>query len=182
MPTFRQRLVAAMGNVSPLAVLFGLCVLFSLLTFVIPGGAFERRTVEIMGVAREIVVPGSFHPVPSVPQGFRELWTVFMRGAVEAADRSFVILLSAGAMTAVIATGAIDAAIHAVVRRTAASTAARSAAPGGHSSSTIATSEPRSACTRIDSSGVSRFISPSRCDRNVTPSSSISRSSASENT
>jgi len=118
MSTLRQRLVTAMGNINPLVVLFFLCVFFSLLTFVIPGGAFDRRTLEVMGHTREIVVPGSFHPVPSVPQGFRELWTVFMRGAVEAADRSFVILLSAGAMTAVIATGAIDAAIHAIVRRT----------------------------------------------------------------
>jgi uncharacterized ion transporter superfamily protein YfcC len=118
MPTFRQRLITTMGNINPLVVLFFLCVFFSLLTFVIPGGAFDRRTIEIMGQTREIVVPGSFHPVPGVPQGFRELWAVFMRGAVEAADRSFVILLSAGAMTAVIATGAIDAGIHAVVRRT----------------------------------------------------------------
>jgi len=118
MPTLRERLVTAMGNISPLVVLFFLCVVCSLLTFVIPGGAFDRKSVEVMGQLREIVVPGSFHYVPSVPQGFGELWTVFMRGAVEAADRSFVILLSAGAMTAVIATGAIDAAIHGIVRRT----------------------------------------------------------------
>ncbi len=118
MPTVRERLVAAMGNISPLMIMFLLCVVFSLLTFVIPGGAFDRRTLDVMGQARSIVVPGSFHHVPSVPQGFRELWTVFMRGAVEGADRSFVIMLSAGAMTAVIATGAIDAGIHALVRRT----------------------------------------------------------------
>ncbi|MEW5984187.1 MAG: hypothetical protein AB1806_17685 [Acidobacteriota bacterium] len=118
MPTVRERVVAAMGNISPLVIVFFLCVLASLLTFVIPGGAFDRRTLDIMGHARSIVVPGSFHAVPSVPQGFRELWTVFMRGALEGADRSFVIMLSAGAMTAVIATGAIDAGIHALVRRT----------------------------------------------------------------
>lgn len=118
MPTFRERFIAAMGNVSPLVILFFLCVLFSLLTFIIPGGAFDRRTLEVMGHARSIVVPGSFHDVPAIPQGFRELWTVFMRGAIEGADRSFVIMLSAGAMTAVIATGAIDAGIHALVRRT----------------------------------------------------------------
>jgi len=108
-----------MGNISPLVVLFFLCVLFSLLTFVIPGGAFERKTIDVMGHARSIVVPGSFHYVPSVPQGFSELWTVFMRGAIEAADRSFVILLSAGAMTAVIATGAIDAAIDDIMGKNA---------------------------------------------------------------
>jgi len=115
--TWRQRFVAAMGNVNPLVILFLLCVAFSLLTFIIPGGAFDRRTLEVMGQTRSIVVPGSFHYVPSIPQGFPQLWTVFMRGAIEGADRSFVILLSAGAMTAVIATGAIDAGIHLLVRR-----------------------------------------------------------------
>jgi uncharacterized ion transporter superfamily protein YfcC len=116
--SFRQRVVAAMARVSPLVIVFFLCVLCSLLTFIIPGGLFERRTMDVMGQMRSIVVPGSFHYVASVPQGFRELWTVFMRGAVAGADRSFVIMLSAGAMTAVIATGAIDAGIHLLVRRT----------------------------------------------------------------
>jgi len=117
-PSLRQRFFDAMGNISPLVIMFLLCVVVSLLTFIIPGGAFDRRTLDVMGHARSIVVPGSFHHVASVPQGFRELWTVFMRGALEGADRSFVIMLSAGAMTAVIATGAIDAGIHALVRRT----------------------------------------------------------------
>ena len=116
--TLRQRFFDAMGNISPLVIMFLLCVVVSLLTFVIPGGAFDRRSMDVMGHVRSIVVPGSFHDVPSVPPGFRELWTVFMRGALEGADRSFVIMLSAGAMTAVIATGAINAAIHALVRRT----------------------------------------------------------------
>lgn len=118
MPTLRQRLVTAMGNISPLVIMFLLCVAFSLLTFVVPGGVFDRRTLEVMGHARTIVVPGSFHHVAAVPQGFAQLWTVFMRGALEGADRSFVIMLSAGAMTAVIATGAVNAGIHALVRRT----------------------------------------------------------------
>ncbi|HEY3383151.1 MAG TPA: hypothetical protein VGK32_15375 [Vicinamibacterales bacterium] len=118
MPTLRQRVIDAMGNISPLVIMFFLCVLFSLLTFVIPGGTFDRRSLDVMGHARQIVVPGSFHFVPAIPQGFRELWTVFMRGALEGADRSFVIMLSAGAMTAIIATGAIDAGIHSLVRRT----------------------------------------------------------------
>ena len=46
----------------------------------------------------------------------------------------------------------------------------------------MATSERRCAWIRIASSGVRRFFSPSRCERNVTPSSSTSRRSASENT
>ena len=40
--SFRQRVVAAMARVSPLVIVFFLCVLCSLLTFIIPGGLFER--------------------------------------------------------------------------------------------------------------------------------------------
>jgi uncharacterized ion transporter superfamily protein YfcC len=114
----RQRFYAFMSSVNPLTIVFLLCVGFSVLTYLIPGGAFERHAVMVMGRERLIVVPGSFHPVPAQPQGFLQLWTVFMRGAVEGAERSFVILLAAGAMTAIIATGAINAGIHALIRRT----------------------------------------------------------------
>jgi uncharacterized ion transporter superfamily protein YfcC len=114
----RQRFFDFMSRINPLTIVFLLCVGFSLLTYVIPGGEFERRAVLVMGRERQIVVPGSFHAVPSSPQGFFQLWTVFMRGAVEGAERSFVILLAAGAMTAIIATGAINAGIHALIRRT----------------------------------------------------------------
>ena len=114
----RQRFFAFMGNINPLTIVFLMCVGFSILTYLIPGGEFERRAVMVMGHERLIVVPGSFHPVPASPQGFVQLWTVFMRGAVEGAERSFVIMLSAGAMTAIIATGAINAGIHALIRKT----------------------------------------------------------------
>jgi uncharacterized ion transporter superfamily protein YfcC len=115
MQTFRQRFFDFMSNINPLVIVFLMCVAFSILTYIIPGGEFERHSVMVMGRAREIVVPGSFHRIPSCPQGFLQLWTVFMRGAVEGAERSFVIMLSAGALTAIIATGAINAAIRALI-------------------------------------------------------------------
>jgi len=114
----RQRFFDLMGRINPLTIVFLMCVGFSILTYLIPGGEFERRAVMVMGHERFIVVPGSFHPVPANPQGFLQLWTVFMRGAVEGAERSFVIMLSAGAMTAIIATGAINAGIHTLIRKT----------------------------------------------------------------
>jgi len=115
MQTFRQRFFDFMSNINPLVIVFLMCVGFSILTYVIPGGQFERHSVMVMGHTRDIVVPGSFHRTQSYPQGFFQLWTVFMRGAVEGAERSFVIMLSAGALTAIIATGAISAGIQAVI-------------------------------------------------------------------
>ena len=115
MQSFRQRFFDFMSNINPLLIVFLMCVGFSILTYIIPGGQFERHSVMVMGRLREIVVPGSFHRTPSYPQGFFQLWTVFMRGAVEGAERSFVIMLSAGALTAIIATGAISAGIHTLI-------------------------------------------------------------------
>ena len=115
MQTFRERFFDFMSNINPLVIVFLMCVGFSILTYIIPGGQFERHSVMVMGHARDIVVPGSFHRTQSYPQGFFQLWTIFMRGAVEGAERSFVIMLSAGALTAIIATGAISAGIQAVI-------------------------------------------------------------------
>lgn len=117
MQTFRGRFIDFMSNINPLVIVFLMCVGFSILTYIIPGGQFERHSVMVMGQPREIVVPGSFHRMPSYPQGFFQLWTVFMRGAVEGAERSFVIMLSAGALTAIIATGAISAGIHTLIKK-----------------------------------------------------------------
>ena len=114
----RQALIDFMSNINPLVIVFIMSVLFALLTYVIPGGEFQRHTVTVMGQARETVVPGSFHPAASHPQGFAQLWTVFMRGAMEGAERSFLIMISAGAITAIIATGAINAGIQQVIQRT----------------------------------------------------------------
>ena len=118
MSVYRQRLIDFMSNINPLVVVFLMSVVFALLTYVIPGGEFERHTVQVMGQARETVVPGSFHAARSHPQGFVQLWTVFMRGALEGAERSFLIMISAGAITAIIATGAINAGIQLLIRRT----------------------------------------------------------------
>lgn len=118
MSTVRQRFIDFMSNINPLVIVFILSVLFAMLTYIIPGGTFERHTVLVMGQVHETVVPGSFHAARSYPQGFTQLWTVFMRGAMEGAERSFLIMISAGAITAIIATGAINAGIQLLIQRT----------------------------------------------------------------
>jgi uncharacterized ion transporter superfamily protein YfcC len=118
MSATRQRIIDFMSNINPLVIVFIMSVLFALLTHIIPGGEFVRQTTLVMGQARETVVPGSFHAARSYPQGFTSLWTVFMRGAMEGAERSFLIMISAGAITAIIATGAINAGIQLVIRKT----------------------------------------------------------------
>lgn len=118
MTTLRLRATDFFANLNPLITIFWMCVFFASLTYVIPGGEFVRHEVVVLGEVQRMVDPASFHAAPSVPQGFPQLWTVFMRGALEGAERSFLILISAGAITAIIATGAINAGIALLIRKT----------------------------------------------------------------
>lgn len=109
-----------LANLHPLVIVFGIIVLVAISTYIIPGGQYERIEVPISalgGDTRDLVVPNSFQAVDSIPQGFSEMWTAFMGGAIEAADISFVIFLCAGAFYAIIATGAVANGIHSLARR-----------------------------------------------------------------
>ena len=92
-PTQKWKFIS---NLHPLSIVFVIIVLFSILTYVIPGGAYDRYEVTIGalgGETREVLDPESFHNIPSNPQGFLQLWTAFFDGAVEAADISFLIMI-----------------------------------------------------------------------------------------
>lgn len=111
---------AWLSNIHPLVIVFGIIVLVSLATYVIPGGAYERYEVAIDalgGDTRELIVPGSFQFTDSIPQGFTKIWTSFMEGALDAADISFSIFLCAGAFTAIIATGAVTDGINSLAKK-----------------------------------------------------------------
>ncbi len=111
---------AWLSNIHPLIIVFGIIVLVSLATYIIPGGNYDRYEVAISalgGDTRELIVPGSFHFTESVPQGFSKIWTSFMEGALEAADISFSIFLCAGAFTAIIATGAVTNGINSLAKK-----------------------------------------------------------------
>jgi uncharacterized ion transporter superfamily protein YfcC len=69
------------------------------------------------GDTRDLIIPGSFHFIQSVPQGFTQIWTSFMKGAIEASDVTWTIFLCAGAFTAIIATGAITSGINSLAKR-----------------------------------------------------------------
>ncbi|MGL6104607.1 YfcC family protein [Romboutsia sp.] len=99
-------------------IIVGVVILLVIgLTYIVPGGTFERQEVNVMGMTKEIVIPGSFKPAESVPQGFSQSWTYFMQGAVEAADVVWTIFICSGAITAIIHTGAINSGINSLVKR-----------------------------------------------------------------
>ncbi len=109
-----------------LVLIFGLVVLTQLLSYVIPAGQYERKVVEINGVERNLVVPGTYQPLPTVEEdpenGVSPLpwWGIFTsipKGMEGAGDVIFFVLLIGGAIGVVKATGALDAVILLAVRR-----------------------------------------------------------------
>jgi uncharacterized ion transporter superfamily protein YfcC len=88
-------------------LLFSILILIAVLTWVIPGGEYERTTVN----GREVVVQNSFKYVDSNPQGFFALFIAPLKGFVEAAMIIGFILLVGGAFNVLAKTDAINSLI-----------------------------------------------------------------------
>lgn len=89
-------------------IVFALIVLAAVLTWVLPGGRYERRAEVVDGHARELVVPGSFQPAASDPQVL-EVFTAPLRGFLRLAEIIVFIFLVGGAFFILNETGAIAA-------------------------------------------------------------------------
>ena len=98
-----------------LVVLIGMVILAQILSYVIPAGAFDR--VE-NAAGRLQVVPGSFHFTPDAPAVSPLVsLTAIPRGFSGAHEIIFFVLLIGGAFAVLKATGAVDAALGAILRR-----------------------------------------------------------------
>jgi uncharacterized ion transporter superfamily protein YfcC len=86
-------------------LIFSLLVLIAILTWIIPGGKYERSIVN----GREVVIPGSFKYVESNPQDLFDLFIAPLKGFKEAALIIGFILFVGGAFNVLTNTGAIDA-------------------------------------------------------------------------
>ncbi|KUO59760.1 C4-dicarboxylate ABC transporter [bacterium BRH_c32] len=93
-------------------LIFSLLVIIAALTWVVPGGEYERAEVN----GREVVVPNSFKYIPSSPQGIDALFTSPIKGFVEAATIIAFILIVGGAFNVVQRTGAINEGIYKLVK------------------------------------------------------------------
>ncbi|MFH1198048.1 MAG: YfcC family protein [bacterium] len=88
-------------------LIFYLLVLIAALTWVIPGGSYQRHVAN----GKEVVIPGSFHYVEKNPQGLDALFTSPIKGFVEAALIIGFILIVGGAFSVLQKTDAINAVI-----------------------------------------------------------------------
>lgn len=106
----------------------------SLLTYVVPSGAFERATVTIDASERTVVVPGTYTQQPksysargvlvgeavegrATPVAVLQLLTAIPRGMAESADIIFLIFILGGVFGVIQASGALTAGVHALLDR-----------------------------------------------------------------
>ncbi|MGW8267348.1 MAG: YfcC family protein [Longimicrobiales bacterium] len=98
-----------------LVLLFGMVILAQVLTYLLPAGAFER--VE-NAAGRLQVVPGSFHLTPETESlSPVAMLTAIPKGFSAAEEIIFFIFIIGGAFQVLRATGAVDAALGALLRR-----------------------------------------------------------------
>ena len=74
----------------PVVMLFGIIVLMTVLSYIVPAGLYER--VEIDG--RQRVVPGSYQQIESTPVGLMDMFMAIPLGYKTAAEIIFVVLAS----------------------------------------------------------------------------------------
>ena len=98
-----------------LVFLFGMVIVAQVLTYLLPAGSFER--VE-NAAGRLQVVPGSFHLTPDAPALSPAAWlTAIPKGFSGAHEIIFFVFIIGGTFAVLRATGAVDAAIGALLRR-----------------------------------------------------------------
>ena len=89
------------------AIIFFLLIITAVLTWIIPGGNYETKMVN----GREEVINGTFHFVPSNPQGITEILKAPIQGFVDAALIIGLVLIVGGAFSVFQKTQAVDSAI-----------------------------------------------------------------------
>ncbi len=95
-------------------IIFGIIVLVTLLTYIIPAGQFERVVDEVSG--RTLVVPGTFQYVEQSPVGPFEMFVCIQQGFIDVADIIFFIVFAYGFVYMLIKNGTFDALIGSMLR------------------------------------------------------------------
>jgi uncharacterized ion transporter superfamily protein YfcC len=93
-------------------LIFSLLIVIAAMTWVIPGGQYERAVVD----GKEVVVQNSFKYIKNHPQGIFAIFTAPLKGFVEAALIIGFILIVGGAFNVLAKTEAINSVINKLAR------------------------------------------------------------------
>lgn len=97
-------------------IIFYLILFSAFLTWVIPGGRYERTTIEVNGTPREVIASDSFSYTGNNPQSW-QVFSAFFDGFVDKADIIVFILMIGGAFWIMNHSKAIDVGILSFLKR-----------------------------------------------------------------
>jgi len=92
------------------ALIFYIIVFAAILTWIIPGGEFDRETVKVNNSSRNVIVAGTYHHIDNKPQTW-EIFSAFFNGFVDKSEIIIFIFMVGGAFMIVGKSRAIDAGI-----------------------------------------------------------------------
>ncbi|HOP04866.1 MAG TPA: AbgT family transporter [Tenuifilaceae bacterium] len=99
-------------------IIFSLIIISALLTWIVPGGEFEREINTLKdGTQREVIVKDSFHYTDNNPQTW-QIFSSFFEGFVDKADIIVFILMIGGAFWIMNDSKAIDVGIFYFLKKT----------------------------------------------------------------
>ncbi len=98
-------------------IVFFIIIIAAITTWIVPGGEYDRTTVVVDGVERNIIVDNSFHDVDSQPQTW-QLFSAFFMGFEKQAGIIVFILMIGGAFWVMNQSRAIDVGIFAFLKFT----------------------------------------------------------------
>ena len=99
---------------SSYAIIMAIVILVAILSWVLPGGAYEYVDPE---ASKLEPVAGTYHVVDANPQGLGAVILAPINGFMDSVDIILYTLVIGGYLAVVMSTGAIDAAIGATIRR-----------------------------------------------------------------
>ncbi len=77
-------------------IVFYIIVIAAIASWIVPGGEYERKTIDVDGTQRTIIVDNSFHEAEKSPQSW-EVFSAIFNGFVDKADIIVFILMIGGA-------------------------------------------------------------------------------------
>ncbi|RLD81629.1 MAG: hypothetical protein DRJ07_09040 [Bacteroidetes bacterium] len=92
------------------ALIFYIIIFAAILTWIIPGGEFDKETITVNNSKREVIIADSYHWVENKPQTW-EIFSAFFKGFVDKAEIIIFIFMVGGAFMIVGKSRAIDAGI-----------------------------------------------------------------------
>ncbi len=90
-----------------IVIVFSIIILAALLTWVVPGGQYDRQTIKVNGVERTVIVNGTFKNVDHHPQTW-QIFSAFYNGFVKMSHIVVFILMIGGAFWIMNETRSID--------------------------------------------------------------------------